>query len=214
MGAEVDGFSISSHNTKHEQNKAATNASGGFKASWRPLGNFTRHLLSPDTLQHLDGVHHSVRRVCYGGSFAASGRNVQRIPLDDWSALSTALLRGDNIEEGHFVERLWAALLSPPVNAPRWGGWRASAALISQETSIVTKNQRKCHFKNQRKCQPAVTSGRATALRFLPRACTLKTVLACRPYAPCYKVEEFDGGGLLCFYLSICTLPPAPLSHR
>ena len=43
---------------------------------------------------------------------------MQRIPRDDWSALSTALLRGDNIEEGHFAERLWAALLSPPVDAP------------------------------------------------------------------------------------------------
>ena len=40
-----------------------------------------------------------------------------RIPRGDWSALSTALLRGDNIEEGHYVERLWAALLSPPVDA-------------------------------------------------------------------------------------------------
>eukprot|EP00964_Phaeocystis_antarctica_P115622 scaffold79586_cov57-Phaeocystis_antarctica.AAC.1 len=27
------------------------------------------------------------------------------------------MLRGDNIEEGHYVERLWAALLSPPVDA-------------------------------------------------------------------------------------------------
>ena len=101
----------------HEQNPAAAKALGNFKATWRPLGNFTRHFLSPNTLQHLDAVQHPVRRVCYGGSFATSGRNVLRIPRGDWSALSTALLRGDNIEEGHYVERLWAALLSPPVDA-------------------------------------------------------------------------------------------------
>ena len=100
----------------HEQNPAAAKALGNFKATWRPLGNFTRHFLSPNTLQHLDAVQHPVRRVCYGGSFATSGRNVLRIPRADWSALSTALLRGDNIEEGHYVERLWAALLSPPVD--------------------------------------------------------------------------------------------------
>ena len=86
-------------------------------APWRPLRNFTHHFLSAKTHQHLDAAQHPVRRVCYGGSFATFGRNVQRIPLGDWSALSTALQRGDNIEEGHFVERLWAALLSPPVDA-------------------------------------------------------------------------------------------------
>ena len=118
MATEADAFSIESHLTLHEQNVASTNATDGFKAGWRSLSSFMRHLLSRGTLQHLDAVQHTVRRVCYGGSFAASGRNVQRIPRDDWSALSTALQRGDNIEEGHFAERLWAALLSPPVDAP------------------------------------------------------------------------------------------------
>ena len=118
MAAEADAFSIESHLTLHEQNLASTNYTDGFKAGWRSLGSFTRHVLSQGTLQHLDAVQHTVRRVCYGGSFAASGRNVKRIPRSDWLALNTALRRGDNIEEGHFAERLWAALLSPPVDAP------------------------------------------------------------------------------------------------
>ena len=113
----ADAFLNHKYIVAHEQNPAAAKALGNFKATWRPLGNFTRHFLSPNTLQHLDAVQHPVRRICYGGSFATSGRNVLRIPRGDWSALSTALLRGDNIEEGHYVERLWAALLSPPVDA-------------------------------------------------------------------------------------------------
>ena len=117
VAKKADRFMFSKYLSAHEQNPAADKALGNFKATWRPLRNFTRHFLSPNTLQHLDAVQHPVRRVCYGGSFATSGRNVLRIPRGDWSALSTALLRGDNIEEGHYVERLWAALLSPPVDA-------------------------------------------------------------------------------------------------
>ena len=117
VAEKADSFLYRKFLVAHEQNPAAAKALGNFKATWRPLRNFTRHFLSPNTLQHLDAVQHPVRRVCYGGSFATSGRNVLRIPRGDWSALSTALLRGDNIEEGHYVERLWAALLSPPVDA-------------------------------------------------------------------------------------------------
>ena len=117
VAATADKYRFAKHITTHEQNTAAV-AEGlrSFMAPWRPLRNFTHHFLSAKTHQHLDAAQHPVRRVCYGGSFATFGRNVQRIPLGDWSALSTALQRGDNIEEGHFVERLWAALLSPPVD--------------------------------------------------------------------------------------------------
>jgi len=118
VAATADKYRFAKHITTHEQNTAGV-AEGlrSFMAPWRPLRNFTHHFLSAKTHQHLDAAQHPVRRVCYGGSFATFGHNVQRIPLGDWSALSTALQRGDNIEEGHFVERLWAALLSPPVDA-------------------------------------------------------------------------------------------------
>ena len=118
VAATADKYRFAKHITSHEQNTAGVAKDlGSFMSPWRPLRNFTHHFLSPKTHQHLDAAQHPVRRVCYGGSFATFGRNVQRVPLGDWSALSTALQRGDNIEEGHFVERLWAALLSPPVDA-------------------------------------------------------------------------------------------------
>ena len=37
-------------------------------------------------------------------------------PQRVWSRLTSLLSRGNNIEEGHYAERLWAALLSPPLD--------------------------------------------------------------------------------------------------
>ena len=53
--------------------------------------------------------------VCYGGSFAASVENIYKQDMKMWMKLEISLTRGDNIEEGHFVERSWAALLSNPL---------------------------------------------------------------------------------------------------
>jgi hypothetical protein len=53
--------------------------------------------------------------VCYGGRFAASVENIYKQDMNMWMKLEISLTRGDNIEEGHFVERSWAALLSNPL---------------------------------------------------------------------------------------------------
>jgi hypothetical protein len=37
-------------------------------------------------------------------------------PLGNWTHVAQSLARGDNIEEGHFMERMWAALLSEPIS--------------------------------------------------------------------------------------------------
>ena len=52
--------------------------------------------------------------VCYGGVFAASRSAASKVPRSFWNELSASLSRGDNIEEGHFTERLWAAVLGQP----------------------------------------------------------------------------------------------------
>jgi hypothetical protein len=54
--------------------------------------------------------------VCYGGRFAASVENIYKQDMKMWRKLEVSLTRGDNIEEGHFVERSWAALLSNPLD--------------------------------------------------------------------------------------------------
>jgi hypothetical protein len=53
-----------------------------------------------------------VAPVCYGGTFAAARDRILDVPEKAWAALERALTRGDNIEEGSFVERLWAPLLA------------------------------------------------------------------------------------------------------
>jgi hypothetical protein len=53
--------------------------------------------------------------VCYGGIFAVKVSHISSVPSKVWTSLETSLSRGDNIEEGHFAERTWAALLSKPL---------------------------------------------------------------------------------------------------
>ena len=52
--------------------------------------------------------------VCYGGNFAAKATQIYSKRMI-WERIETSLMRGDNIEEGHFAERAWAALLSHPL---------------------------------------------------------------------------------------------------
>jgi len=65
--------------------------------------------------------------VCYGAVFAASRASVERVPAAFWAALEASLSRDDNIEEGHYAERLWAATLSPPPPAGDEAALAASA---------------------------------------------------------------------------------------
>ena len=58
-------------------------------------------------------------QMCYGGSFATRRDQIRRWPVALWQWLATQLSRGDNIAEGHYTERLWAALLAPPLSATR-----------------------------------------------------------------------------------------------
>jgi hypothetical protein len=48
--------------------------------------------------------------VCYGGIFAASVENIYKQDMNMWKKLEVSLRRSDNIEEGHFGERSWAAM--------------------------------------------------------------------------------------------------------
>ena len=50
--------------------------------------------------------------VCYGGVFATSTRNIRRHKTQLFDKIVASLSRGDNIQESHYAERLWAHLLS------------------------------------------------------------------------------------------------------
>lgn len=52
-------------------------------------------------------------QVCYGGSFGFRGADARMHSRASFERLQALLARADNLEEGHFVERLWHALLRP-----------------------------------------------------------------------------------------------------
>lgn len=52
--------------------------------------------------------------VCYGGTFSVTRRRVHSVSLATFERLRSLMDRGvDSIEEGHYMERAWAALLAP-----------------------------------------------------------------------------------------------------
>lgn len=51
--------------------------------------------------------------VCYGGSFAFIGADARIHSRDSFRRLRVLLSRADNLEEGHYMERLWHAVLQP-----------------------------------------------------------------------------------------------------
>lgn len=53
-------------------------------------------------------------QVCYAGTFAATASQIRRRAVV-WSSLVQSLSRGNSIEEGHYVERVWAGLLAKPL---------------------------------------------------------------------------------------------------
>ena len=77
-----------------------------FKSSYFNLGAYW--LAINLTLQELVPV-------CYGGIFAASVENIYKQDMNMYKKIQESLTRGDNIEEGHFVERSWAPILSNPL---------------------------------------------------------------------------------------------------
>lgn len=58
--------------------------------------------------------HQELVQVCYGGVFAASYQNIKNVDSSMWENVEKALSRGNNIQEGHYMERAWASLLATP----------------------------------------------------------------------------------------------------
>jgi len=91
-------------------------------------------------------------QVCYGGMFAASIANIFKHDAHVWKAMEKSLLRGDNIVEGHYAERLWGALLATPLQQFQIDAlWNHSTRVNQDEIGIhgalwrvaITKKRRK-----------------------------------------------------------------------
>ena len=72
----------------------------------KSLGKWVDHLKLP--------VPRDLVEVCYAGTFAATTRQIRKLPITVWSNLTHSLSRGNNIEEGHYAERFWGGLLANP----------------------------------------------------------------------------------------------------
>ena len=80
-----------------------------------PLYPNLESLYNDTVVPHSNVTAPSLVRVCYGGVFAAPVKSIRRHGTETWQALAKALERGDNIIEGHYVERMWGLLLSQPL---------------------------------------------------------------------------------------------------
>jgi hypothetical protein len=113
-----------------------TEKTNEFKSKYKNLGDY-HHRLNMK-------IPPNITQVCYGGSFAVRIANVRKHPVDFWARLEQSLSRGDNIEEGHFVERTWAALLATPLtNSSYIDSLRKfSSSILRRKGSIMGALQR------------------------------------------------------------------------
>mmetsp|Transcript_24899 Transcript_24899/g.53054 ORF Transcript_24899/g.53054 Transcript_24899/m.53054 type:complete len:140 (+) Transcript_24899:3-422(+) len=100
-------FSIGAYSSQRRYGDDDTN----FKSGFTNLGEFYDRTLGP----LLNTTLPELMPVCYRGNFAASVFNIRKVPWKVWEALEMSLSRGNNIEEGHFMERLWGILLATPL---------------------------------------------------------------------------------------------------
>ena len=90
-------------------------ATTDFSPAAMDMAAFLQASLAPEEFARL--ADEALHPVCYGGSFVVRRSSVAKIRRETWSRLADALSRYDNLEEGHFLERAWAALLSPPLSS-------------------------------------------------------------------------------------------------
>jgi hypothetical protein len=87
---------------------------------------------------HPAALNQDIVPVCYGGVFAATSYQVAVQPKRVWKAIEDSLSRGDNIAEGHYAERMWAALLSKPLsNKSATAVWEANPTVHEIPTYLV-----------------------------------------------------------------------------
>ena len=106
--AELLSFMIPDYTKSWDQSNHSITSD--FRARNRPLGNWLLSLQLPRDVEERGFLP-----VCYGGGFVATRSAVHRVPKIAWERIVESLSRGDNVEEGHYMERMWAALLTPPL---------------------------------------------------------------------------------------------------
>ena len=108
-GSEWSAWHVSSEVAKFHFTKY--NSAGGYAA--RDDVDFAGNLTFENWFAALKlPMPHPVMPVCYAGTFAAKPKNIFA-SRTVWSTMLKLLERGDNIIEGHYAERTYAAALMP-----------------------------------------------------------------------------------------------------
>ena len=127
---KMDGYSAFSNGPNGESSQVP------FQSPARPLKNWleTSGVLPYSKISQIFTPDETLVPVCYGGQFAVISENTRRVPQEGWAMLAGALSRGDNVEEGHFAERSWGALLT---GSPRWENWLPIQERLLRDARIV-----------------------------------------------------------------------------
>ena len=104
-------FQMNVYNRDLDAGNGRSAAGGGFVSQYCSLGEFYDALPLPVNWQPGKYVPS-----CYGGVFAVRKERIHSLGKAFWSRIEEMLSRGDNIQEGHYMERSWAMLLSPKLS--------------------------------------------------------------------------------------------------
>lgn len=154
-----------------------------FKSRFASFHEFHRNMTARWSAKHSCAV-------CYGGVFAARRERIRRVPLATWEALRTSLERGDNIEESHFVERLWAMLLSDPLPHPTDRLLRKRTAMFSS----VTRESRHTMGVRRSCLEPTRAGGDLTLIILGSEAHSLHHLMRQRPNCIVYARVHVEHG--------------------
>ena len=103
----------------HSYNRLRRDSAKSFRASYADMGEWLEEAVfagNPSNFSLLLSSSNTLVPVCYGGNFAARRSQIARNPLWLYKNIASNLERGNNIAEGHFAKRSWAALLSNPLS--------------------------------------------------------------------------------------------------
>lgn len=100
----LEKFKKTSYESLHEYSEDHVN----FESVFDDWGDFYKSLGAPP-------LNQQITQVCFGGVFSANLENIRNVGSEVWNKVEKLLSRGNNIQEGHYMERAWAALLASPL---------------------------------------------------------------------------------------------------
>ena len=156
-----------------------------FGSKFRNMGRFADSMgvLLPEPLM----------QVCYGGNFAVSGgqflngTKVNDARVKVARRVERALERGNNIEEGHFMERLWAGFLQTPATFEQVASINATIKVAESEEATRLASLNKMEKKREKQDRRKTRGFKKAAMG---RAVTWRTSL--KPKAK--PGEGYNGG--------------------